>query len=297
MKADPTFVFACALPTRFPHPKAVAVDDAGDVYVGSNGWAGGLEKLQRTSGRPMTFASAWSVEAGRVRGIGLLPDGTVCVSLRLMTGCDIHQYGPDGSRIAAWAPGGPGIRNPAGVATDPKGFVYVAETKAWDGRPDASYDRVQKLTAGGRFLAAWGESGQGDGQFNLPVGIAVGPDGVVYVADTYSSRIQAFSPAGAFLQKWGSFGHMGGEFNCPQGIAVSPDGRVYVADTCNNRIQVYQPDGTFEAAWGQRGSGEGEFWLPCGIAADGRGNVYIADTMNSRVQVFQLAPREAGRER
>ena len=43
------------------------------------------------------------------------------------------------------------------------------------------------------LLTKWGTSGTGDGQFYWPWGVAVAPDGSVYVADTFNHRIQKFS--------------------------------------------------------------------------------------------------------
>jgi hypothetical protein len=49
----------------------------------------------------------------------------------------------------------------------------------------------------------YGLAGGGAGQFNSPFGVAVGPTGDVYVADTYNNRIDEFSAAGAFIKAYG----------------------------------------------------------------------------------------------
>ena len=73
---------------------------------------------------------------------------------------------------------------------DSSGNVYVADT---------DNNRIQKFSSSGVFLAKWGSSGSGDGQFNNPWGIAVDSSGNVYVADTGNNRIQKFSSSGGLF--------------------------------------------------------------------------------------------------
>ena len=65
--------------------------------------------------------------------------------------------------------------------------------------------------------------GTGDGQFNLPFGVAVNPStGNVYVADTNNHRIQVFDTSGTFITKFGISGSGDGQFSAPVGVAVNP---------------------------------------------------------------------------
>ncbi len=152
---------------------------------------------------------------------------------------------------------------------------------------DISYGEVTVLNQ-------WGQQGSGDGQFQGLKGMALSPDGSVYVADTGNNRVQRFDKDGNFLGSWGSQGEGQGEFRSPEAIAVSGDGKVYVADTGNHRIQIFNSDGVFLLGWGQHGQAHGEFSSPRGIAVGPTGYVYVADTGNNRIQRFDLEGRFLG---
>ena len=111
---------------------------------------------------------------------------------------------------------------------------------------------MQVFTRVGAFLSEWGTPGSGDGQFNAPFGLALGPSGYVYVTGAHvgdhssgahgraTHRVQVFSADGTFVTKWGTLGSDDGQFSSPFGIAVDPSGTIYVADHANDRIQVFQ---------------------------------------------------------
>jgi DNA-binding beta-propeller fold protein YncE len=166
---------------------------------------------------------------------------------------------------------------PTDIAINENGSVYVADT----------YNhRIQKFTSDGFFIKAWGQRGNGEGEFDYPYGIAIDTTNSVYVADNYNHRIQKFNSAGQFITKWGSQGGGDGELLRPRSIAIDAQDNVYVADTGNHRIQKFNSDGQFITKWGNQGSGDGQFDEPSGIAVDHAGNVYVTDSNNHRVQKF-----------
>lgn len=136
------------------------------------------------------------------------------------------------------------------------------------------------------FHGAWGEEGDGPGQFSYPRGIAVDSNGNVYVLDTGNHRIQKFTSKGIFLDEWGSKGFGDGEFSTPNGIAIDSNDDVYVTDSYYCRIQKFTPTGDFIAKWGVKGTKDNEFDSPTGIAVESDDDIVIADSKNRRIQKF-----------
>ena len=173
-------------------------------------------------------------------------------------------------------PGAPGgLREPRGLASDPQGNIYVADTKN---------SRIVVFDGNGNFVRAFGGAGEGDGQLKEPCGVAIGPDGLVYVADTWNHRVARFTQDGQWRGAWlaadpGFFG--------PRAI-VFAGGFLDVADTGNKRIVRFDADGKVAGTFGGAGTEPGRFVEPVGLAADSAGRIYVADTGNHRIQVFQV---------
>ncbi len=174
---------------------------------------------------------------------------------------------------------------PRAVAVAPDGSLYVADT---------NNHRIQHLSALGEVLQIWGsyaDSSAGEappGSFYEPWGIAVGPDGSVYVTDTWNHRVQKFTAEGKFITQWGYFGQAesGTAFWGPRDILVNAEGRVFVTDTGNKRVAVFNENGEFLTSFGSAGLLEGQFDEPVGLAVDADGRIYVADTWNKRIQIF-----------
>jgi len=178
---------------------------------------------------------------------------------------------------------------PRDIAIAADGSLFVA---------DSRNHRVVHLDAQGLFLNAFGGYGNvmdgaiPGGLMNEPWGVAVGPDGNVYVADTWNHRIQVFTPDGQFLRMWSVFEVNGlpDGFWGPRGIALDENGRVFVTDTGKQRVVVFDANGTYLTQFGSLGLEAGNLDEPVGIEISADGKIYIADTWNYRVQVFESDP-------
>jgi sugar lactone lactonase YvrE len=155
-------------------------------------------------------------------------------------------------------------------------------------------------------LAGDGVTGTKDGEayearFSDPFGVAVGPDGTVYVADAGDTqRIRAISPGGGvYTVAGGTRGFADGSgsaarFDTPSGIAIDSHGTLYVADTGNNAIRRVSSNGDVSTIAGDTVPGyrdgpalQARFNGPVGIAVDHEGRVIVADTYNDRIRAIE----------
>ena len=213
---------------QFIEVAGVAVDSRDRVFVFCRG-ARPLMIFDR-DGR---FQSSWG-EGGFVRphGITIGPDDAVYITDDLDH--TVKKFTPDGNLLLTFGKSGvpsdtgatsqdfrticragAPFNYPTNVALAADGALYVS-----DGYGNA---RVHKFASDGRHLLSWGEPGAAPGQFHIPHGIAVGPDGTVVVADRENSRLQFFSPDGRFLKEWT-------EIARPCQVAIDSHGVVYVAE-------------------------------------------------------------------
>jgi sugar lactone lactonase YvrE len=148
---------------------------------------------------------------------------------------------------------------------------------------------------------------------NYPEGIAVAPNGDIYVADTNSEHIikldrSTLSPvvvAGSGNGNTGDGGDpMSATFGSPQAVAVDAAGNIFIVDTLYNRVRkVDSSTGTIVAFAGDgtqptsttSSNGDGDqaslakLYSPSGVAVDNLGNVYIADTYAHKIRMVNPA--------
>jgi streptogramin lyase len=177
-----------------------------------------------------------------------------------------------------------------GIAADASGYVYAA---------DAYGGGVLKYTATGQYVRTFGRprppknTGDPDplDQVRLPAGVAVGPDGNVYVVDvnTPRTRVTVWTPTGRFVRSFADYGSGPGQLNDPKQVAVDGAGYVYVADAGNSRVEKFTPDGQFAASIGQGFSitaQPDQLSSPQGVTVAPDGTLYASDQQQRRVQHY-----------
>ena len=189
------------------------------------------------------------------------------------------------------------FNNPHGIAVDAQGNVYIA---------DRFNHKIRLLTPDGEVvtLAGTGEVGSDDGPgsqatFHEPWGIAIGRDGVLYIADTQNNKVRKIDNQGnvSTLAGSGTYGINNGpgvsaRFAFPTGISVDASGQIFVCDHLGHTIRKVSAGGYVTTLAGtpfMEGATDGfgssaTFYRPYGLEVDGLGNVYVADEWNHLIR-------------
>ncbi|HVU88871.1 MAG TPA: hypothetical protein VHD36_16225 [Pirellulales bacterium] len=217
----------------------------------------------------------------------------------------VQKFSSDGKFLTAF----PVSAFPGGMAFDREENLYIAHA----GIPPSRYEEARKrdkiavFTTAGEPLREWGKFGQGDGEFDMPGGLAISRDDRVYVADQCNRRVQVFDTQGKFLTKWGRKGFEHGEFGGnphpkaffagPTFVAVDEQGNVYTTEAVLGRVQKFSPNGKFLDAWGDNEVAPGKFGGffgafeqknmqgPTGLAFDTKGRLWV-NAIGGRIQRF-----------
>ncbi len=145
---------------------------------------------------------------------------------------------------------------PGGIAIGPD-RIYVTDLAA---QTVEMYDPKT-----GEKKGTFGTVGDEDGQFRLPLGVAVGPTGDVFVSDMMRCRIQRFTKDGKFISGFGTVGDYAGAFVRPKHIAVDSDGIIYVVDASFQNVQMFDDQARLLMHFGSTGDFPGSMNLPAGI--------------------------------
>jgi tripartite motif-containing protein 71 len=227
---------------------------------------------------------------------GIALDGKGNIYFTEMDDDLIYEYTTSGQLVRRWGGtgNGPGqLTHPEKLAFDAQGNLYVTEvgSNTWGGST-AENDRIQKFSPIGTPLAKWGTLGDGPGQFNVPIGIAIDQQGDIFVADVANHRVEKLSASGQFLTQWHTVGSGVGEYTeTGFDLALDSSGSLYVSEPLPygpgpERIEKFSPSGAPLAHWGVSGTGPGQFNKPFCLTLDAKGNVFVVDSGNNRIQEF-----------
>ena len=178
------------------------------------------------------------------------------------------------------------LNNPAGVAVDASGNVFIADT---------SNHRIRKVDTNGIIttIAGNGTNGySGDGgpatsaKLYGPSGIACDTSGNFFIADTGNNVIRKVNPSGIITTVVFS-----SQIYSPYGVAVDAFGNLFIPTgniirkvATNGQLTTVAGNGT--ASYGGDGgpATNAAFQVPSGVAVDSAGNLFIADKNNNVIR-------------
>lgn len=274
-------------PGQLQSPTGVTVDSRGDVWVpdqnngrveefnqggeylgrfGAKGTGAGQFELSYPTGIVTdTKGDIWVTDTGDNRVEKWVSTGYSSS----LTPTYVTSFGSPGTTAGHFS-------DALGVGVDAKGNLWAA---------DASNNSLQKFGTEGELLGAYGKTGTGAGELQVPIPLTVN-SGHIWVAEMANTRVQEFSESGAYMSKFGQGGPAAGQIEYPWGIAVDASHHVWVAELGANAVQEFTESGTFIKSLGKKGTGPGEFAGATGIAVGPGGKLWVADFGNNRVEEF-----------
>lgn len=188
------------------------------------------------------------------RAAGVAVDGNDRVYVFNRSAHNVIVFDRDGDMLTAWDRD---FIEPHAATVDRDGNIYLV---------DRDTHVIEKFTLDGELLMTLGNRNQPSdtggtelgqlvnkigGPNNKPTGVAVAPDGTIFVSDGYQNcRVHKYDAEGNHLMSWGVPGKVEpGHFHLPHGIGVDNRGRVLVCDRENHRIQLFNQDGGHLETW------------------------------------------------
>ena len=263
-------------PGDVSRPRAIAIDPQGRLFLVD--FTARIQVFDLDGQHLGTTFTTPDFRNGRPSGLSIDRDGHLlvadshyhCVRVYNHDGVELKKIGGEAGK----APGQFGYISDC--VQDAAGFYYVSEF--------GQNDRITKLDPDGKFVACFGESGQGPKQFARIRSLAFGPEGDLYCVDSCNHRIQVLTTDGEFVREFGAPGQGPGEFHLPYDLAFNGEGELYVVERGNHRVQKLTKEGAPLATWGTPGREPGQLADPWAVAVDRHGRVHVVDTENHRVQ-------------
>ena len=199
------------------------------------------------------------------------------------------------------------LRKPSDVAVAPNGDIIICDT---GNHVIRRMDDEFVITVAGNGVSGYQDGKEAQSRFNEPRSVALGHDGIIYVADTMNHCIRRIDPDGNVTLFAGvpeASGYRDGtlfeaQFHEPSGIAVLPSGDIIVADSGNHSIRLISnrdvstvagAPGELDRASGYPQGGyidganaSARFNFPRGIAIMPDGSILVADSLNHAVRLI-----------
>jgi DNA-binding beta-propeller fold protein YncE len=285
----------------------LAIDDAGNVWIGGSGGADSrILKFTHDGKFIAQFGKAGATVAAAASGRGT---DTAYAGVSPGRGAGRGGGGRGGRGGRASTPALPANSQSMDSFGGPAGFSFDAkanEAYVADGYRNHRVAVIDMTTgAVKRFWGAYGNkpddsdtakydpAAPAPKQFGAPVRCAqLSTDGLVYVCDTRNDRIQVFKKDGSFVKEKliapKTLG-MGSVWD----IAFSRDPQqkyLYVADGMNMRVYIVDRQSLdVLTSFGDGGRQPGQFYAVHSVATDSKGNLYTTETYEGkRVQKFNF---------
>ncbi|HSP89611.1 MAG TPA: hypothetical protein VLN08_01830, partial [Vicinamibacterales bacterium] len=251
--------------------------------------------------------AVWATTLLALLLIGALPGiaGAQSGIISTVAGTGAYEASGDGGPATA-----AGIHPPYGLALDAEGNLYIAAYGAHRIRKISAATGIITTVAGTGEVGASGDGGLATlAQLNAPVGVAIGPDGDLYISEVEGARVRRVDGATGIITTVAGTGVKGyngdgiaataAQLHSPWGVAVDGSGHLYIADNASHRIRkvdaasglisTYAGDGVY-SYYGDGGlATAAAIRHPLGIGLDATGNLYVADYGNSRIRTVTAA--------
>ncbi len=315
-------------PAELYQPYGIALDSSANLYIseqgdgrirkvlkGSNGAGGTITTVvgNGLSGFAGDGGKASSAELNIPHGLCVDSSGNMYIAdwynnrLRMVTsggtistiaGNGVLSYAGDGGAATKAQ-----LYAPSGVAVDPLGNVYVADTGNNVVRQVSAKGVISNFAGNGTAGFSGDGSAATKAQLNAPQAVAVDAAGNVYIADAGNFRVRVVGTNGniSTFAGNGSAGYSGdggaattATFYLPDGLATDKSGNVYIADYQPSVVRKVSTSGIITTVAGIGGSGysgdggpatKALLNGPAGIGFDPAGDLYIATTGDSRVRM------------
>jgi len=266
---------------RFDQPEGIALDASGNLFVAD------------------TINNA-------VRKVSPVGTNWVVTTIAGMAG-SVYSGSADGTNNSAR------FNHPYGIATDPSGNLFVADTYNSTIRKitPAGTNWVVSTLAGSASYSGSADGTNGSARFNGPTSLTIDNATNIYVADFNNHTIRKAVLIGTNCVVGTIAGYAGASggadgtnssarFYFPQALCEDSFGNLYVSDAGNNTIRKLKPAGTnwvvttVAGLAGASGSADGTgsaalFSDPFGLAMDPLGRLFVADSMNKTMRLGRAA--------